>query len=246
MISIASLIYKSKRFADAVYESIMEFTPLIHEGKAEFFFVANDASEDVIEHLAAKGYKYFINNNPRLTEQELFARGIGWPEYIHRVYRGWNEAIRNAQDVVVLVNSDNLFSPNWLENLLKYLTPTRIVCSQLVERRHPKYGVIYGAIHGEFGHHPDSFKKAEFLEFCKKVAKPGLRMGGVYMPCMFYKDAALKAGLYPEGNICGETFYRIVRYGDQDFFLRLAKIGVHHVTALDSIVYHFKEGEMEE
>lgn len=247
MISIVSLIYKSTVFADSIYKSIMKYTPMVHDGRAEFFFIANDASDKVISYLERNGYKFYINNNVHYTEEELCRRGIAWPEYINRVYCGWNEAIRRSGEIVVLVNSDNLFSPNWLENLYKWLTKNVIVCSQLVERWHPKYGVFPGAYHGEYGNHPSNFKENEFIEFCQKVSKPIIRYGGAYMPCMFHKENALKVGLYPEGNLCrGKNFYDIAVYGDEEFFRRLSNIGVYHITALDSLVYHFKEGEMEE
>jgi len=218
---------------------------MLNTGEAEFFFIANDATTEVIEHLNVKGYKYYINNNPCLTEQELFNKGIGCPEYINRVYRGWNAAIQHAKDVVVLVNSDNIFSTNWLENLYKHLNEKVVVCSQLIERRHPKYGVFPGAYEGNFGNHPSNFQKELYLDFCKRVSKNMFRYGGAYMPCMFYRHIAFQSGLYPEGNICGKSFNQIVRYGDEDFFLRLQNNGVQHITSMDSISYHFKEGEME-
>jgi len=245
-ISIVSLIYRSIRFADAVYDSVVRHTPLIQSGDAEFFFVANDPSQSVVDHIRSRGIKCFVQNNDRKTEDELFRAGIGWPEYISRVYKGWNRAILEAQPVVVLVNSDCLFSPGWLENLLKHASPERVVCSQLFERKHPKYGIFPGAYHGEFGNHPDNFNDDAFLQAAQSVSRPMLRPGGAYMPCLFYKDIALNAGMYPEGNIAGKSFRHIVRYGDEDFFLRLAMLGVSHVTAMDSIVYHFKEGEMED
>lgn len=247
MISIVSLIYKSTVFADSVYNSVMEFTPLIQSGQAEFFFIANDATDKVLEHLKTKNYKHFINNNPKLTEAELVAKGIGWPEYIHRVYRGWNEAIKHSHEIVVLVNSDNMFSPNWLENLLKHSSDHTVVCSQLVERRHPRFPVFPGAYHGEFGTHPNNYNKAAFLDFCKKHSMDNkIKVGGAYMPCMLYKSIAEKAGMYPEGNVHAGSWNNILRYGDEDFFFRLKQQGVIHITSLDSISYHFKEGEMEE
>lgn len=246
-ISIVSLIYKSKKFADWVYDSVHEFTPMIQRGNAEFFFIANDPEGDLIDYLTAKGYKFYVNINPKRTEAELFKMGYAKPEYIHRVYRGWNEAIRRSQgELVVLVNSDNFFSTDWLENLLKFSTPNTIVCSQLVERKHPKYGIFPGAYHGEFGNHPSNFKKDEFLSFANKVRITGIKQGGAYMPCLFYKDIALKAGLYPEGNIAGRNFDDVAFYGDEYFFNKLAKLGVKHITSLDSVVYHLKEGEMDE
>ncbi|MBN2183275.1 MAG: glycosyltransferase [Sedimentisphaerales bacterium] len=245
-ISITALIYKSTKFADWIYESVYEFTPFLRRNEAEFYFVANDPTEELLLHLRQKGYKHYINRNESLTEEQLFKMGYGKPEYIHRVYRGWNQAILHANgQIVVLVNSDNYFSPDWLENLLKYLTPEMVVCSKLVERKHPKHPIFPGAYHGEFGNHPDNFNKQAFLDFCDEKRITGIEAGGAFMPCIFYKDSAVKVGLYPEGNIAGQSFDDVINYGDQVFFERLRSIGIKHFTALDSLVYHLKEGEMD-
>ncbi|GFE59661.1 glycosyltransferase family 2 protein [Geobacter sp. AOG2] len=245
-ISIAALIYKSTRFAEWLYDSIQEFTPQLQTGEAEFFFVANDPTDKLVTFLQQKGYPHYVNYNPPKTEEELFRLGYGAPEYIHRVYRGWNQAVLHAKgELVVLLNSDNYVSPDWLENLLKYMGRDKVVCSQLVERKHPKYDVFPGAYHAEFGSHPDNFDKPGFLNFVLRHKITGLRQAGAYMPCMFFKDQALQVGLYPEGNLAGSSFNDVTGYGDDVFFKRLAQIGVQHVTALDSIVYHLKEGEMD-
>jgi glycosyltransferase involved in cell wall biosynthesis len=246
-VSIASLIYRSRKFADWLHESVYEFTPLLKRGEAEFFFVANDPTEELLKHLRQKGYRHYLNVNPKKTEDELFRMGYGTPEYIHRVYRGFNKAIETAAgDIVVLVNSDNYFSPDWLENLLKYLSSKTIVSSKIVERRHPDHGIFPGAYHGEFGSHPDNFNKQGFLAFSERKKITGLQLGGAYMPCAFYKRLAVQVGLYPEGNIAAASFNDVIATGDERFFSKLADAGVSHVTAMDSIVYHTKEGEMDE
>jgi len=50
-ISISSLIFKSPVYADSVWESVHKFTPELHNGEAEFFFIANDPTYELIEHL---------------------------------------------------------------------------------------------------------------------------------------------------------------------------------------------------
>jgi glycosyltransferase involved in cell wall biosynthesis len=246
-ISIASLIYKSEKYADWVHDSIHEFTPQLKRGEAEFFFVANDPTEELLAHLQKKGYKHYVNRNPMLTEEELFGMGYGAPLHIHRVYRGYNKAIEVAEgEIVVLVNSDNYFSPDWLENLLKYLGSKTVVCSKLVERKHPKYAVFPGAYHCEFGSGPDDFNKEAFLRFCERARITGLQLSGAYMPCAFYKSIAIKVGLYPEGNLAGSSFNHVIATGDEVFFRKLSNAGIKHFTAIDSIVYHTKEGEMDE
>ena len=51
MISIVSLIYKSPSYAKAIYDSVHKYTPAIAEGKAEFFFVANDPTDKLVKFL---------------------------------------------------------------------------------------------------------------------------------------------------------------------------------------------------
>jgi len=247
-VSISVPVYKSKIYADWVYNSLYEFTPMLQSGEAEFFFIANDPQPELLRHLQAKGYKHYVNYNPPMSKEQMFALGYGWPEYMRRVYRGYNEAIRRSQgNIVVLINSDHYFSPHWLENLLKHVTKETIVCSQLVERTHPKHGTYPGAYHCDCGDSPLTFDKEKFLSFADKVRKDAIRPGGLsYMPCAFYRDVAFRVGLYPEGNIAGKSFKRVVKWGDEAFFDKLAAIGVKPITALDSIVYHIKEGEMDE
>jgi hypothetical protein len=246
-VSIAALIYRSSKMADWLHESLVEFTPMLGTGEAEFFFVANDASDSLLAHLQNRRYRHFVKRNQVWTPAQLAALGFAKPEYIHRVYRGWNEAIGRAEgEIVVLINSDMFVGPRWLENLLKHVSAQQIVCSQLIERKHPKHGVFEGAYHQEFGTSPATFNKQAFLDYCTQSALDRLKPGGAYMPCAVYKRLAIDAGWYPEGNLRGRTFDEVRRYGDVDFFHRLAKRGVRHVTALDSLVYHLKEGEMDE
>lgn len=246
-VSIVSLIYRSSALADWVYESVHKFTPLIARGEAEFFFVANDPTPGLLRHLQDKGYSHITNVNKRYSEEELFAQGFGVPEHMSRVYRGYNEGIRAAKgDYVVLVNSDNYFSPDWLENLLKYSDRSKVVTSTLVERDHPLFQVFPGAIHGEFGASPSTFDQEAFLSFAARIRQTGLEPGGAYMPALFHTDVAIEAGLYPCGNIAGDSFSEVAKYGDEAFYDVLESMGVHHYTSLDSIAYHLKEGERDD
>jgi hypothetical protein len=233
--------------ADWLYESLYEYTPMLKNGEAEFYFIANDATDSVISHLKSKGYKYFEQRNEILPDDQLFKMGYAWPEYIHRVYRGYNRAILEARgQIVVLINSDHYFSHDWLENLLKFYDTQKIVCSQLVEPQHPKFGIYQSAIHGEFGNTIGKFDKDSFISFAKKIRKTGVYYGGAYMPCMFNKDFGIYAGLYPEGNLAGNSFDEISKTGDEAFFEHLSNNGITHITSMDSIVYHLKEGEKDD
>lgn len=241
MISISSLIYRSTKYADALVESLREFTPHLHDNRARFFFVANDAEQKVLDHLKDKGYDHVVQTNEVLNDHQLKELGFTPPEYMRRVYQGYNRAIKESDDLVVLVNSDHLFSPGWLDALLIKASPKRIVCSKLVERSHPKFGRFPAAYSGDFGASPDDFDKEGFLKFCEKAVERGSQeVGGAYMPCLFDRTQAVKVGMYPEGNVSKKET------GDKVFFQRLKDDGVEHITSLGSLVYHFKEGEKDE
>jgi len=254
-VSIAALIYKSPLYADFVYNQIHMYTPMIKEGNAEFFFVANDASDEVLQHLIKMNYPFIKHDNQYYTDDELFKRGIGKPEYIHRVYRAWNRCILESKyEYVCLVNSDNGFSPNWLENLVKYANENIAVSSLLIERGHEVIGHFPADLNGtgslvyDCGKTPLVYDEEKFKNFVldnKDIFKNKISQGGVYMPILFNKQKALQVGLYPEGNIAGSSFNDIIDYGDRVFMRKLKEIGVQHITAWDSVSYHFQQGEME-
>lgn len=244
-ISIICLVYKSKKLTKAVYDSLYENTPMLRSGKAELIFVANDPTVELVEFLKEQKYPFVINVNEHLSDEEMFKLGYGKPEYIRRVYRGYNRGILEAKgNKICLINSDNFFSEDWLENLLKYLDYKKVVCATLVEPGHDKFGVFPFAVRANFGKTVDDFQKEQFYQFAASISKTGFLSGGAYMPCLMYKDVAIFAGLYPEGNLAGNDFDTIIRYGDEDFYDRLQAFGIKHITAKDSVVYHLKEGEI--
>jgi hypothetical protein len=254
-VSIFSLIYKSTKYADYVYEQVHKYTPLVNSGVANFFFVANDASVEVIEHLKNKNYPYFIQNNNKYTEEELFSKGYAKPEYIHRVYRGWNRCLNECTgEYVCLINSDMGFSENWLENLLKYASENTAVSSLLIERGHERLGHFPSSLNGtgsilyNCGKDPSLYDEKKFIDYVNKnkiVNSCKITEGGVYMPIVINKKIALSVGGYPEGNIAGKNFNDVIDYGDRVFMRKLKQNGVKHITSWDSFSYHFQQGEME-
>lgn len=259
MISIFSLIYRSTKYIDALYDSIVRHTPELSDGRAEFFFVANDATDKVLGHMRERGIPHYAVSHEVRTLREIEAQGFAAPEYMCRVYKGYNFGIDRCKgDVVVPVNSDHLFSPNWLGNLVAHLDEKTAPASLLVEPGHPRHGVFPKAVKGNFGRSPETFSEGAFLDFVASNTQPGVtRPGGAYMPVAFFKDALVRAGKYPEGNLAvppHEQYRPIMQrgrkygtaYGDIVLFSNLEKLGIRHVTAMDSIVYHIKEGEKDE
>jgi hypothetical protein len=239
-VSIACLIYKSTKWLQFVYDQVQKYTDLTNN---EFYFVANDANQHVLDYLKENNIPHYIHNNTDEQKKE-------W--YINNVYRAWNTAGKMAKGkYVVFINSDMAFSEGWLDNLINKIDDNKIVTSRLVER-----GVLRSGTYGieiNFGNVPSDYKEKEFINFSKQISENVLMNGGLYMPCLIKCEHLEKINYYPEGNIIpGSDIFNPVYAklgefcipGDQVFIKRLNTINVEHYTAFDSIVYHFQEGEM--
>jgi hypothetical protein len=239
-VSIACLIYKSTRWLQFVYDQVRKHTDL---SNAEFYFVANDANEYVLNYLKDNKIPHYIHNNTEEQKKE-------W--YINNVYRAWNTAIRVANgEYVVLINSDMAFTPNWLDSLIKNYDDTKMVTSRLVERgvlRSGQYGV-----EKNFGNVPGDYDERGFHQFAKQIASNHTMPGGLYMPMLIKKEYLERINYYPEGNITTDSNIFNPRYakkgedcipGDKVLVMKLNTLGIQHVSDFNSIVYHFQEGEM--
>lgn len=239
-VTIACLIYKSTKWLDFVYEQVKKYTNL--EGN-EFYFVANDACDEVLNHLKVNNIPHYIHNNTEEQKKE-------W--YINNVYRAWNTAGRMAKgEYIVFINSDMAFSPRWLDVLLESIHPDMCICSRLVER-----GILSSGLYGiekNFGNVPNDYNEKDFLIFCDSIKQNLIAESGLYMPMLVKKEHMEKINYYPEGNIIPSSDIFNPEYakvnepcisGDRVLIQKLKTIGVNHFTSFSSIVYHFQEGEM--
>ena len=239
-VSIACLIYKSTRWLDFVYDQVKKYTNLEEN---EFYFVANDACDAVLNHLKTHNIPHYVHNNTAEQKRE-------W--YINNVYRAWNTAGRMAKgEYIVFINSDMAFSPRWLETLQETIQDNICLCSRLVER-----GVLRSGLYGieqNFGNVPEDYKEEQFLDFCKRIKTEQIYQSGLYMPMLIKKEYMERINYYPEGNITPNSnifnpVYAKLREpcipGDQVLIAKLKTIGIQHCTNFNSIVYHFQEGEM--
>jgi hypothetical protein len=243
-IEIISLIYKSVDYLKLICEQLKGSFCLVEGWDVGLRIVANDATEEVLEALKECGVPYSIYNDSHPKDF-----------YLNRVYRAWNFAGESSEyDNICFVNSDMMFGPKWLENLLKYHDGIAIPCSRLVESGKLRSG-SYG-IERDFGKHPTSMNPAQFYDFVKETSQPTIKPGGLYMPCVLTKDRFIAGGMYPEGNLFYENGKAVAGYpndrpvlcsGDDFFFKGLEKdFDMQHVTVFDSLVYHIQEGEKDE
>ncbi len=246
-ISIICLIYQSIAFAEFVYNNILKYTPEINNGEAEFYFIANDATDEVIKFLKEKNYPYYINNNnPKYNDDELFKMGYAYPEYINRVYRGYNFGIKQSiNPIIVLINSDNAFSPQWLSNLRNKLTDNNVLSCRMIQPHdifpNPKNHTVCEVYN--FGKTLNTFNENNFIKKVEEIKDNTLSIGNAFMPVMLYKKNIELVGYYPEGNLHDGSYNKIKITGDHEFFNKLEKAGIIHFTVNNSICYHFQEGE---
>lgn len=253
VISIAALIYASPAYAEHLWDVLQRTTPELSDGRAEFFFVANDASPEVLQCLGDAAIPHVVQENSRLSEAELFERGVGTPEYIRRVYQGWNRAVREAlSDCLVLLSSDHVLLEGWLQALYSRWNPSLALSTLTIEpgNLRPIFGERLGrgtgAVRGDHGNTLREFDAGGFERQARSLQQERITPGGAHQPTMFSKAAVVAAGLYPEGNLHDGAFHRIREYGDRRLFRILDENGVKHATYHGTVAYHFQEGEMVE
>lgn len=240
-VSIFSLIYKSTHWLDFCHKQILKYTQL---DNIEYFFLANNANASVLDALSNNYIPHHVFIDPCEAGE--------W--HINNVYRAYNEAARLAKgDYLLFINSDMAFTPGWVENLLGAVRHDNCVAARLVESGKLRSGQ-YG-IEKNFGRSIETYDEAAFQSYAKSIQKQQVVDGGLYMPLLIRKDYFFKVGGYPHGNVVpGSDLHqpKIARKGeplipgDKIFMQKLQKVGIRHQTNLDSVVYHFQEGELDD
>jgi hypothetical protein len=238
-LSICCLIYKSLPWLEFVYRQLQAHTNLSGQ---EFFFVANDATPEVLAYLQQHSIAHHIHHNSAAQQGEWF---------INNVYRAYNYGAGKAQgDFLVLINSDMAFSPNWLTNLVQAYNGGNCLTSRLIESGRLRSGQ-YG-IERNFGTNYSNYRETDFLTFCQQTTAPQVREGGLYMPLLIHRETFLRVGGYPEGNVRQDSDLFIPTIakpgepclpGDLALMRKLRRQGIIHQTVFNSLVYHFQRGE---
>ena len=239
-IEIIAMVYKSTQYLDFIYDQLKSEHCKADGWGVTLRIVANDATGEVLERLHTLDVPFSVYNDPKPDDF-----------YLNRVYRCWNYCVESSQcGDVCLVNSDMAFSKDWLSNLLKHHDGINIPCSRLVES-----GKMPSGLHGisnNCGTHPNEFNSQEFERYAGDISEDKIEHGGLFMPVVFNRKRFLESGKYPEGNVyrggIGASNTKFVKSGDAYFFYDVLenKLGMKHVTAFDSVVYHIQEGEMDE
>ena len=239
-VEVIAMVYKSVDYTKMILEQLMCLQGNEHFD-VSYMIIANDASQSVLEYLKNCKAKFSMYNDSKPKDF-----------YLNRVYRAWNYGgFSSTADLICFVNSDMVFSDNWLLNLLKYDIDKYIPCSRLVESGKMLSGKY--ALSMNFGRHPKEIDMSKFNEYSNLISENRKEDGGLFMPCVFEKNVFTQSGGFPEGNVFLESNELVFGYpndrpvymsGDKYFFDKLKEhYGLDHITVFDSVVYHIQEGE---
>ena len=237
-LEIISLIFKSCDYLDLIYKELKSDNCKIEGWEISLRIVANDATPEVISKLKSLDIPYTIYNDPKPNDY-----------YLNRVYRCWNHAGETSKaDNICFVNSDMVFSKDWLSNLLKHHNGNNIPCSRLIESGKMLSGLH--AVSRNCGRGPKVIDYNLWNDVVVEIKQDELKDGGLFMPCIFETKRFIESGMYPEGNIYSDgigTLNGFIQSGDDWYFKKLNnEYGMKHVTVFDSLVYHIQEGEKDE
>jgi GT2 family glycosyltransferase len=147
-------------------------------------------------------------------------------------------------EVVSILHSDMVVTPNYVEHMLKHLKPKKVVSATRIEPPlHPpgpeKYVQNFGLEVDEF-----SEQKENFLNFVsqKEIENEGKVTDGIFAPWMMYKEDFVSIGGH-------DLLFAPMELEDSDIFNRFFLNGYELIQSRDAFVYHmtcrgsrFKDG----
>jgi GT2 family glycosyltransferase len=248
-VTLISLIYAGVDWLEFQYSELLQLKNEFGPGEVEILFIANDASESVIN---------FLNSN-LIPYKSAPGRKSQSEWYINSVYRAYNFGVKEAKgEYVLLTNSDMSYAPGFLYSMMQQRSPSKYLVGKLVESGRLKPASL--AIKKNLGRKLEKFKRAKFYKFANKISSDSLTPGGLFMPCLIDRNVFLNKGGFPEGNIRASSLQKYIETGiseiathgeqlvpgDLAFVKALEFNKINHQTIGGAVAYHFQEGEKSE
>lgn len=211
-VSLVIPAFNNLRHLKNAYESVRR-----HYKNIELVLIddgSNDGTIEWLESLKDDNVKFW-REEQRIGHTILYDKGI--------------EAASN--DIIGILHADMYIAPNYLENLLKHLTPGKVVCATRVEP--PLHPVAAEKIIADFGQDFDSLKIDDFYEFAKDEMNESkdIATKGMFAPWLLYKEDYQRIGGHDHG-------FAPYPYEDSDIFQRWILAGYELIQSRDSLVYH--------
>jgi glycosyltransferase involved in cell wall biosynthesis len=212
MLSLVAPSYNNLQHLKNLYASVCKYAPEIE------LIIIDDASEDgTWEYLTSL-------DNPNLTIDRVSQRQG------HTIL--YDKGINMAKhDIIGILHADMMIGPNYVENMVKHLTPGVVVSATRIEP--PIHPPGNEKIIRDFGVDFDTWDPKSFESFCleKQSEFKDKTTNGVFAPWILYKsDFQAIGGHDPKFAPYG--------YEDSDIFNRWILNGYKMVQSRDAFVYH--------
>ena len=216
MVSLVIPSHNNLRHLKNVYESIKKHAPhaeviLLDDG-------SNDGTWEWIwelaeshQHREVKAYQ----SKQRVGHTILYDKGI--------------EIATN--EIVGILHADMIIGPNYVENLLKHLSPGKVVCATRIEP--PLHPEGREKIIKDFGLDFDSLDIPSFESYCTRIQREdeNKTTNGMFAPWLLYKKDFEAIGGH-------DKIFAPFPYEDSDLFQRWVLKGYELIQSRDSLVYH--------
>jgi len=150
------------------------------------------------------------------------------------VYSSWDWMMRNAKhDLILWDNSDIVYGPNFMNNIIKHKDDADWIGLELVECGNME--VSKSNIEINFGRNYDTFKRQEFENWVKKTSetRPSIREGFCwYSPSVWKKEWYIKMG--------GFDIYPHFPYPNDAIFKKKCEENGCKFAVVNSFAYHFQ------
>jgi hypothetical protein len=210
---------------------------------------ADLAVRSMVRHSVSKPSLLLVVEPVNTEADEEWLRNVAtvWPWGIKIIrnqqrrgyYGSVNVGIRACHtDHAIIFTSDQVASPNWDYELLRYVVPRRFVTGRLIESGANL--IADGNIWKRFGFTPEGFDETAFLRYCAKYpVRQVLDVPRHYIPMAFRVEDFVQAGMFVEGRDSDRvSTYREDFY----FFLRCFDSGHELVEVQKPLTYHFQSG----
>jgi hypothetical protein len=153
------------------------------------------------------------------------------------VYEGWDWLMRRAKyDLVLWDNSDIVYAPNFMDNIIKHKDEADWLGLELVECG--ALEVASSNIHKNFGMTADEFNRNEFENWVKDFSqnRPSIRPGFCwYSPSVWKKEWYISMGGFNLSN----SFPHPIDY---EFRIKCEQAGARF-SVVNSFAYHFQRAK---
>lgn len=144
----------------------------------------------------------------------------------------YDEGIKLATTKIVgILHADMIIGPRYVQNMLKHLTPGKVVCGTRIEP--PLHPPGPEKIIEDFGLDFDSLNVEGFEQWCEKHLElyNGDTTRGMFAPWVIYKEDFERIGGHDPG-------FAPFPYEDSDIFQRWILAGYELIQSRDAFVYH--------